>query len=95
MGDDLYGLAQVVSTALLLDDTLIDAASRHVVGTRGLDVGEALIVAQVEVGLVAIDRDVALTVLIGVQRPRVDVDIGVKLLAGDAVATREQQSRDA
>ncbi len=43
----------------------------------------------------AIDGDVALAVLIRVQRARVDVDVGVKLLAGDTVAAREQQARDA
>ena len=93
--DDLDGLAQVVAAALLVDHALIDATRRHVVGAGGLDVGEALIVAQVQVGLMAIDGHVALAVLIGVQRARVDVDVGVKLLAGDTVAAREQQARDA
>ena len=95
VGDNLHRLAQVVAAALLIDDALIDTTGGDIVGTRGLDVGKTLIVTQVQVGLMAIDSDVALAVLIGVQRARVDVDIGVKLLAGDAVTTREQQSRDA
>ena len=95
MGDDLDRLAQVVATAFLVDDALIDASRRHVVGTRRLDVGEALIVAQVQVGLVAIDGDIAFAVLIGVQRPWVDVDVGVKLLAGHAIAAGEQQAGNA
>ena len=92
VGDDLHRLAQVVATALLVDDALVDAARGHVVGPGGLDVGEAFVVTQVQVGLMAIDGDVALAVLIGVERTRIDVDIGVKLLARHAVSAREQQS---
>ena len=88
VGNDLDGLAQVVAAALLVDDALIDAARGDVVGTGGLDVGEALVVPQVEVGFMAIDGDVALAVLIGVERTGVDVDVGVELLAGDAIAAR-------
>ena len=64
--DDLHRLAQVVAPALLVDNALIDAARGDVVGASCLDVGEALIVSQVQVGLMAIDGDVALAVLIGV-----------------------------
>ena len=95
MGDNLDRLAQIVAAALLVDDALIDTARGHVVGARGLDVREAFIVPQVQVGLMAIDGDIALAVLIGVERSRVDVDVGVKLLARHAVAAREQQPRDA
>jgi hypothetical protein len=44
---------------------------------------------------VTINRHVALTVLIGVQRTRVNVDVGVKLLARHTIAAREQQSGNA
>ena len=95
VGDDLDGLAQVIATPLLVDDALIDASGGDVVGTSGLDVGEALVVPQVQVGLMTIDGDIALAVLIGVQRPWIDVDVGVKLLAGHTVAAREQQAGNA
>ena len=85
--DNLDRLAQVVAAALLVDDALVNASRGDVVGARGLDVGEALIVPQVQVRLMAIDGDIALAVLIGVQRARVDVDVRVKLLAGDTVST--------
>ena len=93
--DDLNGLAQVIAAAFLVDDALINPSGRDIVGTGGLDVGEALIVAQVQVGLVPIDGDIALAVLVGVECAGIDVDIGVELLAGDAVAAREQQSGNA
>ena len=93
--DNLDRLAQIIATALLVDDALIDASGGDVIGAGGLDVGETLVVSQIQVGLVTVNRHVALTVLIGVQRTRVNVDVGVKLLARHAIAAREQQSGNA
>ncbi len=92
VGHDLHRLAQVVAVALLVDDALVDASGGDVVGAGGLDVGEAFVMAQVEVGLVAVDGHIALPVLVGVERPRVDVDVWVKLLYRYAVTTRFQQA---
>ena len=64
--NDLHSLPQVVATALLVDDALVHSAGCDIVGASGLDVGKALIMAQVQVGLVTIDGNVALAVLIGV-----------------------------
>ena len=49
---------------------------------------EPFIVAQIQIGLHTVYRHVALTVLVGVQRTGVDVDVGVELLDGHFVATR-------
>ena len=59
---------------------------------RGRHSSEALIVAEIEVGLGAVLGDIALAMLIGVQRPRVDVDVGVEFLIGDRIAPGLQQS---
>ena len=82
----LDGLAQIVATAFLVDDALVDASGGHGVGLRGLDAREAFVVPEVEVGFHAVHRHVALPVLVGVQRPRVDVDVRVEFLDGDVVA---------
>ena len=52
--DDLDGLAEVVAAAFLLDDRLVDLAGGEVAvaGERG--VGEAFVVAEVEIGLGAV-----------------------------------------
>ena len=92
MRHNLNGLAQIVAAAFFVDDTLIDTARGDVVGAGGLDVGEAFVVTQVEVGLVAVDGYVALAVLIGVKRTRIDVDIRVKLLNCHAIAAGFQQT---
>ena len=89
--DDLYGLAEVVATAFALDDTEVDAPRGDTVVARGFYACEAFIVSQVEVGFLPVGSDVALAVLIGVERTGVNVDVGVKLLDGDFVAAGLQQ----
>ncbi len=89
--DHLHGLAEVFAAALLADDVLVDAAGGDVVGLAGGHVQEALVVAQVQVGLGAVLGHEALAVLVGVQRAGVHVDVGVQLLDGDREAARLQQ----
>ena len=88
--DDLDGLAQVVAAAFLVDDALVDAAGGDVVGLGGLYAQEAFVVSQVQVGLVAVHGDVALAVLVGVQRARVDVDVRVEFLDSYVIASFAQ-----
>ena len=58
----LHGLAQVIAAALAGDDLFVDAAGGDVVGLGEAGVGEALVVAQVEIGLRAVvgDEDLAM-----------------------------------
>ena len=91
MRHHLDGLAQIVAPPLTLDDAQIDAPCGHTVVTGGLNAGKPLVMAQVEVGLHAVGCHVALTMLIGVQCSRVDVDVRVELLNGNMVAPCLQQ----
>ena len=43
--------------------------------------------SEVEVCFVTIVGDIAFAMFVGVERPWVDIDVGVKFLDGDAVAT--------
>ena len=61
---------------------------------RRLRVGEALVVAQVEVRLGAVVGDIHLAVLIRAHRARIDVDIRIELLQGDLVAVTFEQRAD-
>ena len=72
--------------ALLVDHCLVDATSGERVGSCCLNTCESLVVTEVEVGLHSIYGHVAFSVLVGVERTGVDVDIGVKLLDGDVVS---------
>jgi hypothetical protein len=86
MRDHLDGGAEVVAAPLPADDAVVDAARREVRGPRGVLVGEALVVTEVEVGLGAVLGDEDLAMLEGAHRPRVDVDVGIELLQLDLEA---------
>jgi hypothetical protein len=51
-------------------------------------------VSQIEVGLSPVVGDVDLTVLVGTHRPRIDVDVGVKLLQRDSISMSLEQRPD-
>ena len=88
----LYGLAEIVATALLVNHRLVYSAGGNIVCARCANVGKTLVVPQVEVGLVAVLGHVALAVLVGVERARVDVDIRVKFLDCHTEATSLEQT---
>ena len=94
MGDDLDGLAEVVAAALLGDDLLVDAAGGEVVVAGEMGVGEAFVVAEVEVGLGAVVGDEDFAVLEGRHGAGVDVEVGVELHQVDAEAAGFEKSAD-
>ncbi len=83
--------AEIVAAPLLGDDVLVDAAGGDVVGLARRTAGEALVVAEVEIGLRAVVGDEDLAVLIRAHRARIDVEIGVELAQPDRVAARLQE----
>jgi hypothetical protein len=91
MRDHLDRGAEIFAAPLLGDHRGVDAASRDVVGLAGIDAGEALVVAEVEIGLRPIVGDEDFAVLVGAHRPGIDVEIGVELAQSHAKAARLQQ----
>ena len=81
-------LTQIVAVSLTVDDGLVDAARSDRVVAGGVNTRKPLVMSQVEVGLHTVHRHVTLAVFIGVQRARVDVDVGIELLDGHLIATR-------
>ncbi len=79
MWDDLHCLAKIVTVSLLINHVLVDSASGHIVGSRSGHICEALIVAEVKVGFVAIFSDVAFAVFVGIEGAGVDIDVRIKL----------------
>ncbi len=94
VGDDLDGLAQVVAAALLGDDGLVNLARGPVVVAGEPGVGEALVVAQVEVGLRPVVGHVDFAVLVGRHRARVDVQVGIVFLKSDSETATFQEGAD-
>ncbi len=93
--DDLHGVAEVLPAALAGDDLRVDLAGRDVGRLAQLDVEEALVVADVEVGLGPVVGDEHLTVLERVHRARIHVQVGVELLHDDAQSTRREKVAEA
>lgn len=87
MRDNLYGFAEIIATAFLVDYGLEYASGCHIVGAGGQDISETFVVTEVEVRFMTIDRDITFAVFVGIQGSRVDVDVGVKLLDCNTVAS--------
>jgi hypothetical protein len=83
VGNHLNGLAEVFPLPLFFDDRVINLARRDVVLLGELGVGEALVVAQVEVGFGAVVGDEDFAVLERVHRAGIDVDVGIEFEGGD------------
>ena len=86
VGDVGHGLdrsAQEFPPSLAGYDVAVHLARGHVGQLGQVDVDEALVVAEVEVGLAAVVRDEDLAVLVGRHRAGVDVQVRVELEHGD------------
>ena len=91
---NLNGLAEIVASALLVDDRLIYTTRSHRVSAGSLNACESLVVTEVKVGLHTVSGHVALTVLVRVEGTGVDVYVRVELLNRNLVAASLQQLTD-
>ncbi len=87
MRDNLNRFPQIIATAFLVDNRLVDSSGGDVVGLCGLYACETFVVPEVKVSLMSVDCDVALAMLIRVEGARVDVDVWVKFLDSHSVAS--------
>ena len=92
--DDLDRLAEVISTTLFVDHGKIYTAGGPVIRLRELGVREPLVVAEIEIGLGTVVRNEHLAVLERRHRPRIDVDIRVKLHHLNLHPSRLEQTSD-
>ena len=91
VGDHLDGGAEIVAAALLGEDLLVDAPGGDVVLAGRRPPGEALVMAEVEIGLGAVIGDEHLAMLVGRHGAGIDVEIGVELAQAHRIAARLQQ----
>ena len=87
----LDGGAEIVAAAFLGDDVLVDAPGGDVVGLGGRPPGEALVMAEIEIGLGAVVGHEHFAVLIRRHRSGIEVEIGVELAKADLVPAGLQQ----
>src|SRR6478735_4532946 len=85
--NDLHGRAEIIAAPLLGDDLLVDAPGRDVVVLARRAAGEALVMAEVKIGLGAIVGDEDFPMLIGAHRAGIDTEIGVELTQPDRIAS--------
>ena len=92
--DDLHGFAQVFTRALLVEHVPVHLARGQVGELVQILVDEALVVAEVEVGLRAVVGHVYLAVLERAHRAGVNIDIGVELLRRHLEAAALEQAAE-
>src|SRR5882724_10710076 len=81
--DDLNGLAEVIAAALFGENGFVDAAGGPVIVAGKFGVGEALVVAEIEVGFGAVFGDKDFAVLKGAHRTGIHVQVRIAFLQGD------------
>ena len=89
--NDLDRRAEIIAAALARQDVGIDAPGRDIVSPSRMNTGEALVMAEVEIGLGAVVGHEDLAMLGRRHRSRVDVQIGIKLAEAHLVAARLQK----
>src|SRR5437764_11590849 len=92
--DHLHRRAEEVALALLAQNGVPDRAGAVARAAEEVLVDEALVVADVEVGLGPVLRDEDLAVLERAHRPWVDVEVGIELLELDAQPACFQQATE-
>ena len=94
MRNDLHGLAEVIAAAFLQDHVFVNLAAGEIVVAGENAIGEALVMAEIEIGLRAVIQDVNLAVLKRIHRSGIDVQIGIEFLENDAQAAQFEQSAE-
>ena len=92
--DHLHGLAEIIAAPFFQDNALVNLAARQVVVPREDAIGEAFVMAEIEIGFGAVVQDVNFTVLKRVHRPGIDVEIGIEFLQEDALAAQLEQGAE-
>ena len=94
MRDDLDRGAEKLTLALLAEHCVPDRAGGVAGVAREVLVDEALVVADVEIGLGAVLGDEDLAVLERAHRARIDVQVRVELLGRDGEAARFEEAAE-
>ena len=84
--DHLDRPAQIIAPALFADHFSINLPGGHVAGAIQVFIGEAFVMAQIEIGFRAVGGDEDFAVLVRTHRAGIDIQIGIELLNGDLQA---------
>ena len=84
----LHRIPEILPPAFLSDHRRINLARRRISRTRQIHIEKALVVSDIQIGFRAILCDKNLTMLEGVHRTRVHVDVRIQLLHDNMKASR-------
>ena len=87
MRNNLYRTAAIVSAAFLLQNRPIYFSCGNIGILIQIFINEPLIMSQIQISFRAVFRDEDLTVLNRVHSTRINIDIGIKFLHRDFIAT--------
>ena len=80
-----------VAAAFLIYHGFIDSSSSQRVCSRSLYVCEPFVMSEIKVGLGAVNCHIAFSVLVWIEGARINVDVRIKLLDCDVVASCLQE----
>ena len=84
MRNHLHGFTEIVAAAFLQNHRLVHLAAGEIVVPRENAIGEAFIVAEIEIGFCTVVQHVDLAVLERVHRAGIYVQIRIKFLKNNA-----------
>ena len=91
MRDDLNRRAEIIPATFLLNDRLIDAPRRYVVGLPRGNARKAFIMSKVEVGFRPVIGHIDFAMLIRRHRARINIEIRIELPDSNAISARLQK----
>ncbi len=80
--NDLDGFAQVIPPSFFVDDRAVNATGGDVVGLCCTNTQEAFVMTQVQVRFGPVFCNITLTMLVGVERSGIYVNVGIQFLDG-------------
>ena len=92
MRNNLNSMPQVIAATFLFNDAQIDTSCRDIIGLRSGNIGETFVMTQVQIRLGPVLGHIAFAMLVRVQCPRVDIDVGIQFLNRGPVATGKQKT---
>ena len=80
--NDLDGFAQVIPPSFVVDHRAVNATGGDVVGLRCANTQKALVMPQIQVRFGPVFCNITLTMLVGVERSGIYVNVGIQFLDG-------------
>ena len=90
--NDLDGFAEVVAATLFGENGFVDTAGSPVIVASKLGVGEAFVVAKVEVGFRTVFGNENFAVLVGAHGAGIDIQVRIAFLNGDLETTAFEET---